>query len=149
MISIEKYSIIVYNLCIDDNLLSKGCVMPLKERKEEYLGAEFIVKEDAVAVTGTIDSASPSDFLRPFFQALHAEIVKERIKKIDFDITGLSYLNSSSIKEIVSWIILQKSLPEEDSYSINFICNPEYLWQESSISTVSFLNPGQITKELI
>lgn len=122
--------------------------MPLTESKSSYLGADFIVKDDILSITGTIDSSSPGEFLAPFFKSLHDEIVKEGLEKINVDITGLSYLNSSSIKELVTWIIMQKSLPEDREYTINFICNSEYLWQESSISTVSFLNPLKITKEI-
>lgn len=124
-------------------------VMSLNSKQVEYLSAEFVVSGDTIKITGMIDSASPGDFLRPFLSELHDDIVKNKLKKVNVDITGLSYLNSSSIKEIVTWIIMQKSMPEEKAYDINFLCNSEYMWQESSVSTVAYLNPGHILKEII
>ncbi|HBD95503.1 MAG: hypothetical protein A2015_08025 [Spirochaetes bacterium GWF1_31_7] len=123
--------------------------MSLAESKSNYLGAEFIVSADTLKIIGTIDSSTPGEFLSPFFKSLHEQIVSSNVKKINIDITGLSYINSSSIKELVSWIIMQKSLPDDQEYMMNFICNSEYLWQDSSITTVSFLNPSKITKEVI
>ena len=84
--------------------------MSLPTNKQTYLGADFTIEGDTLKIIGTIDSASPSEFLTDFFKDLHNAIVKAGLGKINVDITSLSYLNSSSIKEIVTWIILQRVL---------------------------------------
>jgi len=98
-------------------------------------------------MTGNVDSAQPGKFMLPFFNEVHESIVKNDIKEIEVDIKGLNFLNSSGIKEIVAWIMKLETIPANKQYKIKFLCNKDLLWQESSISTILFLNPDLISQQ--
>lgn len=121
--------------------------MPLNISREIYHNAQFEVVNDVLYIRGVIDALAPGEFMTPFFDKLHQAVVSGGTTKLVVDIRDLTYLNSSAIREIVSWIIKQKSLSKDKMYSIHFVCNPEHLWQDSSISTLMYLNQGFISKE--
>lgn len=101
---------------------------------------------DTVLISGNIDSQAPSKFLMPFFKDVHNEVISKNIKEIKLDIRKLNFLNSSGIKELVDWILKLDTLPEEQKYVITILTNPELLWQESSISTLVYLNTKLVKK---
>ena len=73
--------------------------------------------------------------------------VFERVKDIIVDITNLRFLNSAGIRELVDWVMKLNSLTEDEKYKIKFLCSSEHKWQESSISTLIYLNPEFTSKE--
>ncbi len=62
------------------------------------------------------------------------------------DIKDLKFLNSSGIKEFVDWVMDLSTLSEEQQYFVEVITNPDQIWQESSISTLVYLNQKLIKK---
>lgn len=102
-----------------------------------------------VVLKGMLDDENPGVFMEPFIDKVHDSIIEQGLKSITIDITELAYLNSSAIKEIVYWVLKQKNLTDQEVYTITFLCNSQFLWQESSISTIIFLNPDYIKKEII
>lgn len=110
-------------------------------------GLELSIVEDIVKISGNIELEDPSVLITPFFNQVHQIILDENIEKITVDIRELQYLNSSGIRELVGWIMKLDELPDTKKYSIHFLCCHKNLWQETSISTLEFLNPNYITKE--
>jgi len=102
-----------------------------------------------VTISGYMDSLSPGDFMQPFIRELNKEIIKYKVKSITLNIIDLAFLNSAGIREIVDWILMLDTLPEEQRYSIHIIYSSRYLWQESSISTFVFLNTDFVSKEIV
>ncbi len=84
--------------------------MPLNISREIYHNAQFEVVNDVLYIRGVIDALAPGEFMTPFFDKLHQALVSGGTTKLVVDIRDLTYLNSSAIREIVSWIIKQKSL---------------------------------------
>ena len=112
-------------------------------------GMILSVEGTTVYFSGCIDTPRPGKFLQPFLAELNREIINNDIKAITLDVTQLSYLNSAGIREIVDWIMTLDQLPEHQRFSIHFIYNSKYVWQESSISTFVFLNADFISKEVV
>ena len=103
---------------------------------------------NTVIITGSIDCEKPSKFMTPFFNKVHNEVVKKKIKKIRVDITKLVFLNSAGIKEFVTWGVKLFDLPEELKYEIKYICNFDVPWQEASIELLVSLNSDLLNFEI-
>jgi hypothetical protein len=116
---------------------------PLKEKE-----LQMIVKGFTFYISGSVNLSNPSELMGPYILKLHNKAVESGIKKITLDITNLSFLNSSGIREIVNWILLLNNMPEEKKYAIHIKYNSRHQWQESSISTFVCLNPDLVTKEV-
>jgi hypothetical protein len=99
-----------------------------------------------VYFSGSINHPKPGDFMEPFIRETHDAIVGNNIREIRVDITKLRFLNSAGIRELVDWVMKLGSLPEDLKYRMQFVCNPEYKWQESSMATLIYLNPGYLSK---
>lgn len=109
-------------------------------------GLNITVKNKVVSIIGNIDSRQPGNLLKVFFTDLSNEMITNKIKKITIDITKLEFLNSSGIKQFVDWIMSIDNMEDDEKYEIDIITNPELLWQESSISSLIFLNPHYVRK---
>ena len=109
-------------------------------------GIEMKTEGTTIFISGSINHPRPQVFMEPFIEEVHDTIVKNNIKEVDLDITKLRFLNSSGIREIVDWVLKMSKLPNEDKYKINFICSSEHKWQESSISTLIYLNQNYTAK---
>ncbi len=110
---------------------------------------EVSVKDNKIIFVGNIDDISPDEYLTPFIQQANDQAVSQGIKSIIVDITGLNFLNSSGIKVLVDWVIKISKLPDDKKYTITFLCSSKFMWQEASISTIMFLNPSQLKKEIV
>jgi hypothetical protein len=119
----------------------------LKPVKREDI--QMYVNGTTLSITGNVSMTNPSDILEPYITKLHKKIVEEGIRKVTLDLTRLVFLNSAGIREIVNWILLVNSLPEEKRYSVHIKYSSKYLWQESSTSTFVYLNPDFVSKEVI
>ncbi len=97
-----------------------------------------------VVLSGMIDMRDPSVEILPYLLRLHEEVMKNDIKYITADFSDLTFMNSSGIKSIISWIMKLNDIPEEKRYIINIIHNPEITWQESSIQVMQQLFPELI-----
>jgi hypothetical protein len=112
-------------------------------------GIEMKVTKNTVFFSGSINHPKPGEFMEPFIQNVHDSIVSNHIKEIKVDITQLRFLNSAGIRELVDWVMKMSSLPDDKRYKIQFICSTEHKWQESSMSTLIYLNADYLTKETV
>ncbi|MBN2532795.1 MAG: anti-sigma factor antagonist [Spirochaetales bacterium] len=109
-------------------------------------GIEMKADGTTIIFSGSINHPRPQMFMEPFIEDVHNSIVDNKIKEVDLDITDLRFLNSSGIREIVDWVLKMSKLPEDSKYKINFVCSREHKWQESSISTLIYLNQNYTNK---
>ena len=107
----------------------------------------FNASGNRLTIIGSINCSSPGDFMTKFIDDFHDNIIKNGIKEVIVDLKLLKFLNSSGIKEFVTWILRIPSLPAEQKYHIKFLSNKDYAWQETSISTLIILDPD--TSEII
>ncbi|MBN2444765.1 MAG: hypothetical protein JXJ04_25640 [Spirochaetales bacterium] len=112
-------------------------------------GIEMKAKGNTVYLSGSINHPRPGEFMEPFIQKVHESILENNILEIKVDITALKFLNSAGIRELVDWVMKLNHLPEEKKYKIQFICSTEHKWQESSMSTLIYLNSTYLSKVTI
>ena len=87
------------------------------------------VDGDTVFIAGEIDQLSPRDFLAGFFEIVHSMALGECLGEVKVNVTELSFLNSSGIKEFLSWILRRNRIPTDKKYKINFLFDPTVPWQ--------------------
>lgn len=112
-------------------------------------GMEFKTEGTTIFISGCVNHPTPGVFIEPFINEVHCKILEQKIKEITVDITDLRFLNSAGIRELVDWVMKLNTLNEEEKYKIKFLCSSEYQWQESSMSTLVYLNPDLTSKETV
>ena len=109
-------------------------------------GIEMKTEGNTIIFAGSINHPRPQVFMEPFISEVHDAIIEKGIKEVSLDMTDLKFLNSSGIREIVDWVLKMSKLPDSEKYKINFICSAEHKWQESSITTLIYLNQNYTSK---
>jgi len=102
------------------------------------------VDGDTVSIAGEIDQLSPRDFMAGFLEIVHHMALGEMLVEVKVDVTKLVFLNSSGIKEILSWILRRNRLPPERKYRINFLFDPTVAWQPVTLPRLRDLDAGAI-----
>ncbi len=102
------------------------------------------VEGDTIYVAGEIDQLSPRDFMAGFLEIVHNMALGENLALVRVDVTELSFLNSSGIKEFLSWILRRNRIPPEKKYRINFLFDPTVAWQPVTLPRLRDLDPEGI-----
>jgi hypothetical protein len=102
------------------------------------------VDGDTVFVAGEIDQLSPRDFMAGFLEIVHNMALGEGLLEVKVDVTALVFLNSSGIKEFLSWILRRNRIPPEKKYRINFLYDPTVSWQPITLPRLRDLDPEGI-----
>jgi hypothetical protein len=97
-----------------------------------------------VSIVGEIDQMSPRDLMAGFFELVHNMALGEGLAEVKVDVTRLSFLNSSGIKEFLSWILRRNRIASEKKYRINFLFDPSVAWQPVTLPRLRDLDPGAI-----
>lgn len=80
-----------------------------------------------VTLTGEIDQLNPGLFLKPFFD----KVLEQMGSVVYIDIRNLKYLNSASIRCLVSFLIDRK--PDT---KVVLVVNRNFLWQMNSLDVI-------------
>jgi hypothetical protein len=102
------------------------------------------VEGETVFVAGEIDQLSPRDFMAGFLEIVHNMVLSESLPEVKVDVTGLCFLNSSGIKEFLSWILRRNRIPADKKYRINFLFDPTVAWQPITLPRLRDLDPAGI-----
>jgi hypothetical protein len=102
------------------------------------------VEGDTVFVAGEIDQLSPRDFMAGFLEIVHNMALGEGLTVVKVDVTELAFLNSSGIKEFLSWILRRNRIAPEKKYRINFVFDPTVAWQPITLPRLRDLDPEGI-----
>jgi hypothetical protein len=102
------------------------------------------VEGDTIYVAGEIDQLSPRDFMAGFLEIVHNMALGESLPLVRVDVTELAFLNSSGIKEFLSWILRRNRIPPEKKYKINFLFDPSVSWQPVTLPRLRDLDPDGI-----
>ena len=95
-----------------------------------------------VRFSGAGDTEGVAVFER-FLALLHDEVVAHGLKQIAVDLEQLTFINSSCLKALVSWIY--KVDTGGRPYTIVLLRNPRMHWQKSSLSTLQRLAPQVVS----
>jgi hypothetical protein len=115
------------NLTIDDLIISnmKIIIGNISDAYELILYVDF-------------DLENPYLVLDPFFDKVHSEMTKNQIKNINVNAKELNFINSSSIKCIVKWIVTIQKIDKNNRYTITFLTNKNALWQNLSFESLKY-----------
>jgi hypothetical protein len=102
------------------------------------------VDGDTVFIAGEIDQMSPRDFMAGFLEIVHNMALGEGIMEVKVDVTELMFLNSSGIKELLSWILRRNRIALEKKYKINFLFDPSVAWHPVTLPRLRDLDPEGI-----
>jgi hypothetical protein len=97
-----------------------------------------------LAFKGVLDVPHPGKYLDPFFKELHANALENAVKMIIVDLRLLKYVNSSSIRSMVTWLLSIKSMPVGKAYTLYFVVVKKRSWQTVMIDTFRMLLPNNI-----
>lgn len=95
--------------------------------------------------SGEVDMRDPSEELLPYLLEVHRALLEEKIALLEVDFSALTFMNSSGLKMLISWIMEIKDLPAEARYSLRVIHDPESVWQSSSLPVLRKLLPDHIS----
>jgi hypothetical protein len=95
---------------------------------------------NVVTLRGEIDQATPKAFLGPFFEEVHVEAESEGLRSVQVDVRGLRFLNSSAVKELITWVLKRNRMAPGKKYAIEFIYDSTVLWQRVTMPTISHLD---------
>lgn len=105
------------------------------------------MRDKVIKLKGEIDIPYPDKIMRPFFEEIHQMVLAEKIMAVKVNVQDLTFMNSSGIKEIMTWVLKQKILPDRQKYRIVFQCNPTIGWHEISFTSIMWLNKEYIAIE--
>lgn len=124
--------------------MNKLNIDPLEVEKTKLVIQDI---EDSIllVVSGEIDMRDPSIFILPYLLNIHEAVIAGGIKTISVDFSNLSYVNSSGIKTIISWLMKSKDVPNGKGYKVKIIQNSDIAWQESTFPVIMKLFPDLVT----
>jgi hypothetical protein len=124
---------------------TQGTTLNLPTIAEQGLTLAPVMSDGArVRFSGSGDTEGVALFER-FLGLLHEEVVTLGHKQIAVDLEQLTFINSSCLKALVSWIY--KVDTSGRPYTIRLVRNPRMHWQKSSLSTLQRLAPQVVIIE--
>lgn len=98
--------------------------------------------QDRVSISGSGETGGV-DVLREFVERLHDVVVEAHLKKVFVDLVDLTFINSSCLKVLVSWVY--KVDTSGRNYGIQFVRDTRMHWQKGSLDTLRRLAPSVVT----
>jgi anti-anti-sigma factor len=86
-------------------------------------------------ISGSCDMVTAT-LLESYLRALHAEAVRTKAQTVVVDCESMYFLNSSSIKILVTWIAKIQKLDHKERYGVEFHTNQKLGWQKRSLEGV-------------
>jgi hypothetical protein len=87
------------------------------------------------------------DQLGTFLTAAHACATSYLASRMVVDVTELKFINSSCLKNVVSWLIAVKNDAKNRQYHIVFRTNPKATWQDRSFTAMACMCADLVTLE--
>ena len=73
--------------------------------------------------------------------------VSARHRKVVIDLRALEYMNSSSFKSMLTWLVRVRGLPEAQRPKIHFLSNPSFHWQRRSLHSLASMGGDLVEVE--
>ncbi|MGE0788278.1 MAG: hypothetical protein AB7S26_21575 [Sandaracinaceae bacterium] len=99
---------------------------------------------NVLRLRGSISLRAPSETLGPFFRSVHRACVADGIRELSVDLTALSFMNSSSIRVLITWLDWIVAEPPERQYVLAFRTNPSATWQSTTFSVLKTLGDKHV-----
>ena len=96
---------------------------------------------------GEIDMRDPEQALLGFLTRTNDRVAELDTKELRVDFTSLSYMNSSGIKLLITWLMGIRELPAERHFTILIHHDPESPWQTSCLPILQKILPDCVRVE--
>jgi hypothetical protein len=106
--------------------------------------AEFLLGDFGLKIVGVMSMRNPHDSVTPYLKKVHQATLKAGLRRLDVNIRGLSFMNSSSIRSLVDWVDWIRSEPRDKQYVLAFLYDPEITWQMTTLSVVRSLDTEHV-----
>ncbi len=103
-----------------------------------------VVDEKTIGFVGSISLRVPSDVFRPYFSDVHQAAVSDGLDELIVDFTALDFMNSSSIRVLVTWLDWIAAEPEAKQYVLHFRTNAATTWQQTTLSVLQTLSQNHV-----
>ncbi|MEU2835257.1 hypothetical protein ABZ667_42855 [Streptomyces lavendulae] len=114
------------------------------------LTGEVCDSEDSVSVVlrGDADARETGAALNEFLvRKVHPAILRAGFKRIQLDVTGVEFLNSSGIKALTEWLLAIKRQQPQDRYFIVLRYDEGVAWQNKGLKPLSYVAPSFLRLE--
>jgi hypothetical protein len=88
-----------------------------------------------IVISGNCDMET-TPLLAPFLDYVHAQAVRDGVRRVVFDCDALYFMNSTSLKSFILFVNKVKKLEPGDRYAVRFKINPQLGWQRRSLEAV-------------
>lgn len=87
------------------------------------------------------------DQLRGLLERVHELALQVGAPEVAVDMRECEFMNSSSIKQFVTWVRIASEGPRANSYKIKFLLNPDLTWQRRSLGALTAFGQGLVRLE--
>jgi hypothetical protein len=96
-----------------------------------------------VTISGAVEMREPGDVLTPYWNRVDEEARRRKVQRVEVDLRGLNFMNSSGILTLVRWITRAKG-HGADSYQMVLLYDRNVTWQRTSVPTLAKLAPNLV-----
>jgi hypothetical protein len=105
--------------------------------KVEGVDVEF-VPPNTLKMKGVMARKEPSADVAVLFKRMHRDAIDQKLQTFCVDVTGLTFVNSSSIRLFIDWAVWVKA-EAEHRYLLTFRTNRQITWQTTAFAALSSL----------
>lgn len=98
---------------------------------------QIMKEKNKIILTGELDSTDYSELKNQIFNIVYSPDI---IKKVEVDISGLMFMNSSAFKIIIDLFLKC----EEENTECALIINPNLVWQRMNAKNLKFLKKTKV-----
>jgi hypothetical protein len=88
-----------------------------------------------VVLSGSADLAA-RPLVESLLKSLHDEVSTSNITVVVMDVRDLTFMNSSCIKEFLTWLRMVRELDVSRRYEVRFLSNPLHAWQKRTLQSL-------------
>jgi hypothetical protein len=100
-----------------------------------------ICSANRLKLDGQITLRDPVLSLGEFFRSVHLAAVADKLPVLELDLTGLKFVNSSSIRLFLDWASWIQSMPS-GAYQLHILTSRQFTWQRTSFVAITALAKG-------
>lgn len=93
-----------------------------------------------VRCVGTLDFTDSSAVMQPELMRLHREVLAAKVPRVELNLAGVEYMNSSGLKGFMAWFLAVDAL-EPGPYRIDIVYDAKKTWQAVSLAAMERVAP--------
>lgn len=102
-----------------------------------------------ITMSGSVEMRDPGAALNPFWEDVDARAFRMGIERIEVDMSGVSFMNSSGLLTLVRWITRVRDRVGGAGYRMTFHFDENVTWQRTNVPILARLAPDSVSLERI